>query len=181
MRQLQIFCIGLLLSVSTVSAQNINKGVRISGDVLAVGIPVAALATTLIEKDYQGTKQLFFSGATSLAATYLLKAAVRKERPDGSNKYSFPSAHTAAAFTGATFLQRRYGWKLGVPAYILSTYVAWSRVYAKKHDIWDVAAGAALGVAGSFVFTRPFAAKHRLAFSPTMIDDKAGVYFSFDF
>lgn len=165
----------------TSHAQSYHKGVRISGDVLAAGIPVAALVTTLVEKDYKGTKQLVFSGASALAATYILKAAVHKERPDGSNFNSFPSAHSAAAFTGATFLQRRYGWKLGVPAYVLSTYVAWSRMYAKKHDIWDVAAGAAIGAAASLIFTRPFAAKHQLVLSPVVIDDKPGLYASFVF
>lgn len=176
------FIVWLLCAATvTLRAQSYHKGVRISGDVLAAGVPVAALVTTLIEKDYQGTKQLVFSGASAAAATYILKAAIHKERPDGSNFNSFPSAHSAAAFTGATFLQRRYGWKFGVPAYVLSTYVAWSRVYAKKHDVWDVAAGAAIGAAASLIFTRPFAAKHRLVLSPVMIDDKAGLYASFVF
>ena len=142
MRALWIVCCLCLLSQLS-QAQSYHKGVRISGDVLAAGLPVAALVTTLVEKDYQGTKQLVFSGVSAAAVTYLLKATVKKERPDGSNFHSFPSAHSAAAFAGATFLQRRYGWKFGVPAYVLSTYVAWSRVYAKKHDVWDVTAGAA--------------------------------------
>lgn len=173
--------VSLCLLSSLSQAQSYHKGVRISGDVLAAGLPVAALVTTLVEKDYQGTKQLVFSGVSAAAVTYILKAAVDKRRPDGSNLNSFPSAHSAAAFAGATFLQRRYGWKFGVPAYVLSTYVAWSRVYAKKHDVWDVAAGAAIGAAASLIFTRPFADKHHLVLSPVMIDDKAGLYASFTF
>ncbi len=165
----------------SVPAQSYHKGVRVSGDVLAAGLPVAALVTTLVEKDYQGTKQLVFSGVSAAAVTYILKAAVDKRRPDGSNLNSFPSAHSAAAFAGATFLQRRYGWKFGVPAYVLSTYVAWSRVYAKKHDVWDVTAGAAIGAAASLIFTRPFADKHHLVLSPVMIDDKPALYASFTF
>ncbi len=180
MRALWIVCCLCLLSQLS-QAQSYHKGVRISGDVLAAGLPVAALVTTLVEKDYQGTKQLVFSGVSAAAVTYLLKATVKKERPDGSNFHSFPSAHSAAAFAGATFLQRRYGWKFGVPAYVLSTYVAWSRVYAKKHDVWDVTAGAAISAAASLIFTRPFAKKHHLVLSPVMIDDKAGLYASFTF
>lgn len=171
----------LCFFILSLQAQSTQSGVRISGDVLAVGIPAAALVTTLVERDYQGLKQLAFSGASALAVTYALKFSVHKKRPDGSNFYSFPSGHSAVAFTGATFLQRRYGWKFGLPAYVLSTYVAWSRVYARKHDVWDVVAGAAVGTAASLIFTRPFADKHRLVFAPTIIDDKAGLYASFVF
>lgn len=158
-----------------------RKAVETSGDVLVFVTPIAGLATTLILKDYKGLKQAAFSGATALATTYALKYIVRKERPDKSDRLSFPSAHTMVSFTGAAFIQRRYGWKYGVPAYVLSTYVAWSRVYAKKHDCWDVLAGAAIGVGSAYIFTHPFARKHNLAVSPLIIQDKPGIYLSMTF
>lgn len=168
-----------LLVVCQASAQ--RKAVETSGDVLVFVTPVATLATTLILKDYKGLKQAAFSGVTALATTYALKYIVQKQRPDGSDKLSFPSAHTMVSFTGAAFLQRRYGWKYGIPAYMLSSYVAWSRVYAKKHDWWDVLGGAAIGIGSSYIFTRPFAKKHNLAISPVIMNENLGIYASMSF
>lgn len=158
-----------------------KKAVERSGDVLVFVTPLASLTTTLILKDYQGLKQAAFSGATALAATYALKYIVKKERPDKSDKLSFPSSHTMVTFTGAAFIQRRYGWKYGIPAYLLSSYVAWSRVYADKHDWWDVLGGAAIGIGSSYIFTRPFARKHNLVVNPVLMDKNLGIYASMTF
>lgn len=163
------------------SAYGQKKQVETSGDVLVFVTPAAALTATLLLEDYQGLKQAAFSGATALAATYALKYIVRKERPDRSDKLSFPSSHTLVAFTGAAFIQRRYGWKYGVPAYLLSSYVAWSRVYADKHDWWDIAAGAAIGVGCAYIFTRPFARTDRLVLAPAVFDRHPGIYASLTF
>jgi len=70
--------------------------------------------------------------------------------------FSFPSGHTSAAFQGASFIQLRYGWRAGLPAYAGATFVAFSRVYADKHFVSDVVAGAALGTLSSFLFTDRF-------------------------
>ncbi len=144
-----------------------RKGVATSTDVLLVALPVATLAGVLIERDWEGLKQGALSGVTELAAVYILKYAVKERRPDRSNSHSFPSGHSATAFATATFLQRRYGWKFGVPAYAIATYIGWGRVYAKKHHWWDVVAGAAIGAGASLIYTRPFAQKHELTLSPS--------------
>jgi len=60
------------------------------------------------------------------------------------------------AFQGAAFIHKRYGWKYAIPAYLGSTYVAWSRVESDNHFTVDVVAGAVIGVASSFIFTRPY-------------------------
>ena len=161
MKRLLFFLITLCLAVS-INAQEIEvtgsrKAVRTSGDVGAVLLPVAGLTAILVNRDWQGLKQGALAGITTLGATYILKYAVKKERPDRSDMHSFPSMHTSVSFTAAGFIQRRYGWKWGIPAYIVSTYVGWSRVYGKKHDWWDVAAGAVIGAGSSYIFTRPFA------------------------
>ena len=67
---------------------------------------------------------------------------------------AFPSGHASSAFQGAAFIQRRYGIKQAWPAYVLATYTGWTRVDADKHDTTDVLAGAALGIASSFVFAK---------------------------
>jgi membrane-associated phospholipid phosphatase len=49
-------------------------------------------------------------------------------------------------FASATVLQRHVGWKAGIPAYAVASYVALSRVQMQKHYLSDVAFGAALGI-----------------------------------
>ncbi len=185
MRKLIFILSALILSLS-VCAQEIEvsgtrTAVRTSGDVGALLLPVAGVTAVLLQKDWQGLKQGVFSGVTTLGVTYALKYIVKKERPDRSDNHSFPSMHTSTSFAAAAFIQRRYGWKWGLPSYILSTYVGWTRVYGKKHDWWDVAAGAAIGAGSSYIFTRPFARKHNLTISPVAGDGHCGFYASMNF
>jgi membrane-associated phospholipid phosphatase len=109
----------------------------------------------LFGRDATGRLQLAESGAATGATVLILKAAVDKRRPNGG-KHSFPSGHAADAAWGAAFLQRRYGWAYGVPAYLLTGFVAWSRVESHEHFSEDVIAGAAIGIVGSYIFTRPY-------------------------
>ena len=162
------------------SAQN-RKTIETTTDILMFITPVAGFAGSLAIGDYQGTKQIIFSGAMNMAMTYALKYVIRKERPDHSDHHAFPSSHTSVSFQGASFIQRRYGWKFGLPAYLLSAYVGWGRTYAKKHDWWDIIGGAAIGTASSYIFTRPFAQKHNLTLSPLAGDKHFGIYASMTF
>ena len=173
------FC--LSLNAQTIEVSGSRKAVRTSGDVGAILLPVAGLTAILVQKDWVGLKQGVFAGLTTLGVTYGLKAVVNKERPDHSDHNSFPSMHTSTTFTAAAFIQRRYGWKWGLPAYIVSTYVGWSRVYGMKHDWWDVATGAVIGAGCSYIFTRPFAKKHELTISPVAGDGHYGLYASMKF
>lgn len=78
--------------------------------------------------------------------TFALKTAVGRERPDGSNARSFPSGHASGIFATATVLQRHYGWRVGVPAYAVASYVAVSRLNEGRHYLSDVAFGATIGI-----------------------------------
>lgn len=176
-----ILTILIFFTAFTGQAQS-RKAIERSTDVLMFVNPVAGFVGSLAIGDYKGTKQIVLGGATTLATSYILKYSIKKERPDGSNHHSFPSYHTAASFQGAAFLQRRYGWKFGAPAYAITAYVGWGRVYAKKHDIWDVLGGAAIGAAGGYIFTRPFAQKHNLTLAPTVNENGIpGFYASITF
>lgn len=159
--------IWLCLFVSGIGAVNAqSKLVRRSTDVLCLAPSATGLVKAIVEKDKKGILQLGLSSATTLAVNYGLEAAIKKDRPDGTGHHAFPSTHTAVAFDGASFLMRRYGWKWGVPAYALSTYVAWGRVHAKRHDWWDVLGGAAIGAGSAFIYTRPFVKNMDLTISP---------------
>jgi len=165
----------------TTNAQS-QKAIETSTDILVLVPAVAGFVTTLVKEDYEGTKQIVLSGATNIAATLIIKHAIKKERPDGSDYHSFPSGHTSIAFQGASFIQRRYGWKYGIPAYLVSSYVGWGRTFAEKHDWWDVLGGAAIGTVSTYIFTSPFAQKHNLAFSPALVKgDHFGIYASIKF
>lgn len=158
-----------------------QKGIRTSTDVVAVALPAAALAATIIEKDWTGLKEGVFTAAATAGATLILKYSIKENRPDFSNTHSFPSGHSAVTFAAATYIGRRYGWKWSIPAYALSTYTAWGRVYGKKHHWWDVAAGAAIGAASAMIFTHPYLQKHEAALVPTVSETSAGAMLSFSF
>jgi PAP2 superfamily len=74
-----------------------------------------------------------------------LKVTTNRERPDGGG-YSFPSGHTAAAFASASVLHGHFGWKVGLPAYSLSGFIAWTRLRDGQHWLSDLGAGATIGI-----------------------------------
>ena len=53
----------------------------------------------------------------------------------------------------AAVLGRHYGWKVGVPAFVLASYVAFCRVHDNKHYLSDVVFGAAMGLAAERTVT----------------------------
>lgn len=163
------------------SLSSSRKNVKTSSDIMAGVTPVACAVAVFALQDWEGLKQGGFSAVTTLGVSYALKYIVGKERPDNSNARSFPSLHTSISFTGAAFIQKRYGWKWGIPAYAVASYVGWSRVYAKKHDWWDVAAGAAIGIGSAYIFTSPYLKKHNISVSPVAGNGHYGVYASISF
>ncbi len=181
MKRLVIFLSLVLLLSAGIYAQS-RKSIDLSTDIAMFAPAAAGAGVAIANGDYKGLLQLGESLVASVAASYALKYTISKRRPDGSDNHSFPSNHTGFSFAGATFLQKRYGWQWGVPAYLVSGYVAWGRVYSKQHDIWDVLAGAAIGVGSGFLFTTSFAKEHNVVLSPTITrSGNCGFYFSMQF
>ncbi len=84
-----------------------------------------------------------------LASVYLVKTLSHEERPDGSDKLSFPSGHTAQAFLAASIVHTEFRNKsqwYGVGAYAVATSVAALRMVNTKHWQSDVVAGAGFGI-----------------------------------
>jgi membrane-associated phospholipid phosphatase len=134
-----------------------------TGDILQITIPAIAGLSTIIKKDWKGTKQFALSYATSFIVTHSLKKIVHKERPEGRNLFdAFPSGHTTSAFSGASFIQKRYGWKYGKWAYLGAAIVGLSRMEGPDgwHDHWDVLAGAAIGIGSTYLFTSEYQKEH---------------------
>lgn len=142
--------------IATPSQAANTSGVERAGDIIAFTIPALAYGSTHYMDDKAGRQQFYQSFAANLAATYALKSTIDKERPDGSDNDSFPSGHTSLAFQGASFIHKRYGLEYSIPAYVGATFVGYSRVKADKHDVTDVLAGAALGVASSMYLTKSY-------------------------
>lgn len=88
---------------------------------------------------------------------------------------SFPSGHTSSSFTTATVIQRRWGWKAGLPAYLLASYVGATRLH-QNHFLSDVAFGAGLGIAAGLAINQP---NRRAAISPIVGPGRAGVIVDF--
>ncbi|MGB0664914.1 MAG: phosphatase PAP2 family protein [Pontibacterium sp.] len=102
----------------------------------------------------------FFSGiiafSMELPAYFILKNTIRRDRPCyrfdtfealivPSDKFSFPSGHSAAAFVFATTLSHYY--PSGAPLfYGLASMIGLSRVLLGVHFPSDIVAGAALGM-----------------------------------
>ncbi|HXV64943.1 MAG TPA: phosphatase PAP2 family protein [Vicinamibacteria bacterium] len=91
-------------------------------------------------------RELVRAQIVTQSLTFGLKVAVSRERPDGSNQRSFPSGHASGTFATATVLHRRYGWKVGVPAYAVAGYVGASRLNEGAHYLSDVVFGATVGI-----------------------------------
>jgi membrane-associated phospholipid phosphatase len=123
------------------------------GDVLSNLLPIAAGALTFYNDDREGLKQLAYSFALSQGTTEVLKHAVNRRRPDGTG-HGFPSGHTSSAFASAAFVHARYGVTQSIPFYALATVTAYERVHTHHHFTGQVVAGAAVGIASSFLLTQ---------------------------
>lgn len=129
-----------------------------ASDLMAVGLPALAAGLTLQGSDTEGMRQLALSLGSTVAAVQVLKSTVHARRPDGSDNESFPSGHTAVAFSAATFIDRRYGQthSAWVPAlYGVAALTGVARVQADKHYWGDVLAGAAIGYGASRLWSEP--------------------------
>jgi hypothetical protein len=83
------------------------------------------------------------------AVVFSLKRISAADRPGTEIDSSFPSGHTAQAFTAATVLHREFGhdhpW-VSVLGYAAATSVGILRVMNNKHWISDVLVGAGIGI-----------------------------------
>ena len=86
----------------------------------------------------------------------LLKSLIKRDRPceslenvhkriTPSDRFSFPSGHTAAAFVIVVLVGHFFPW-LVVPAILWASLVGFSRIYLGVHYPTDILAGMAVGV-----------------------------------
>jgi membrane-associated phospholipid phosphatase len=142
-----------------------QKSIESAGTGIAIALPLVAAGISLDKDDLTGVAQMLADTLVTVGGAYALKHVVREERPDHSGANSFPSDTAALAFAPAQFLWDRYGWEYGVPAYAAAVFVGYSRVDARKHHWYDVAASAGLAFVSSKIFTTEFHDNQRLSYS----------------
>ncbi|GGA93364.1 phosphatase PAP2 family protein [Agarivorans gilvus] len=174
MRLSHKLAIGPLL-VSLCALSHADTWVEI-GDYTQVILPLGGLGLSLAKGDTTGTLQLTKSFATSFTITQSIKWVVDKRRPNFTTNNSFPSGHTTAAFSGASFLHTRYGSAWGIPAYTLAAYTGWSRVHGDKHYWDDVLAGASIATLSNLFFVNPIT--EDISLSPLVDGDAKGIQLS---
>ena len=171
-------CLSLQLSaqnwdINTVKTINkwdvhgLSRGLSASGVILPVGVPAAMGIYALIKKDQPLLKDAIYIGTSVIEAvgiTYAAKHIIGRDRPfvkypDKIHVYgapdadspSFPSGHTAAAFSLATSLSITYPkWYVIAPSAVWACGVGFARINQGVHYPSDVVAGAAIGVGCAF-------------------------------
>lgn len=96
-------------------------------------------------------RTIIYATSQVISTTFVipLKHIVKEERPDASNRLSFPSGHTATAFSTAHFMFKEYkdtSFWLSVSGYPFAVFTGVYRVLNDKHWVNDVVAGAGFGI-----------------------------------
>jgi membrane-associated phospholipid phosphatase len=159
--------------------RTLKPGAILGGKEFQFGAAFATLALG----HFTGQNRVADVGGKLLRAQFLaqtvsgvIKVSANRTRPDGTN-LSFPSGHTSVSFASATVLQREFGWKVGIPAYMLASYVGVSRIEAKRHFLSDVAFGAAVGIVAGRTVTVG-SGDRRFALSPMAAPGGGGISFT---
>ena len=151
------FQISLFVVIATLAAYPCHASDKDKqADILMLALPASAYLLTWSEQDEDGAWSLTRSLGLSALSTLALNSVIDKDSPNGKSDDAFPSGHSTIAFSSAAFIQKRYGWKKGIPAYLVASYVGWLRVETDDHDYADVLGGAAVGIISSYLFTEPF-------------------------
>ena len=158
--------INTVKKVNSWEVHNLSRTLSHSGLILPVGVPTAMGVYALIKKDQPLLKEAIYIGTSvieALSITMAMKYTFDRQRP--YQKYpdlihpvstepdpSFPSGHTAAAFSLATSLSITYPkWYVIAPSAVWACGVGFSRINQGVHYPSDVLAGAAIGVGCAFV------------------------------
>ena len=172
-----IVMLALALVVSSVSishAAEEDDWVTEAGDYTMWLLGIGAYTGTFFMKDWEGTKQLTYSMGTTIASVTVSKQYFGKMRPDSVDaRNSFPSGHAAGAFSSAAFINTRYGYGWGIPAYALAFFTAFSRVHADRHFVDDVTAGASIALFSNWGFVTPY--KSKVSVEPLVLEDGYGL------
>lgn len=143
-------------SAGNAITHSVDDNIVKAGDMIQILLPATGLFASWMYDDLEGAKQLTYSTLSTQMIIHGAKNTIGRKRPNDSNWQSFPSGHTGAAFSGAAFLQSRYGSNWGIPAYAAATFVGASRIHGNRHFAGDVVAGASIGFLMNQYFVSPY-------------------------
>ncbi|MDR3078657.1 MAG: phosphatase PAP2 family protein [Rickettsiales bacterium] len=153
-----LICLGLAIGrwpEVSFAQKPVQRAVEDIGTALQFIVPTFVFGRTIYEPDNEdSTAQFARHFLFTLGVTHLTKALVDRRRPSGRGLDSFPSGHTAAAFSGATFVHLRYSPGEAKYLYALSLFTAFSRVYGDRHYLQDVLASMALSYLSGYIFVK---------------------------
>jgi undecaprenyl-diphosphatase len=130
---------------------------------LSIALPLGLSGISRINNNYYDENSgvlLLLSEITGTGVTYGIKQIFKRERPfvtldnvyynkynSPTDRYSFPSGHTATAFSIATSLTLRYSDKPAIIAvsYLYAAIVGYGRIYLGVHYPTDVLGGMIIG------------------------------------
>ncbi len=105
----------------------------------------------------QQTVNIAFANTATLVVIEALKHIVKKQRPDQSDDLSFPSGHTAIAFTNASLLYYEYKdsnlWYAS-SGFLFATATGVFRMANNRHYTSDVLTGAGIGLLSGVLASR---------------------------
>lgn len=137
--------------------------VRLTEDYLRFIPTILQIATPIVLRDKIGLVQLLYVGIANTAATQGTKFLLNDvsvdhvrlgQRPEGRRSvHNMPSGHSSMGSCAVYFLCRRYGWRFGLPLFVLLVLTMAARVMLNAHTISAVVAGALIGFATAAWFT----------------------------
>ena len=145
---------------------NLSRGLSHSGIILPIGVPTAMGIYALVKKDQPLLKDAVYIGTSvieALGITYAFKYTFDRQRPfekypdrihpiEKEDSPSFPSGHTAAAFSFATSLSITYPkWYVIAPSAVWACGVGLARINQGVHYPSDVLTGAVIGTGCAFL------------------------------
>jgi membrane-associated phospholipid phosphatase len=158
-----------------------NPTITKAGTAMAIALPVIAGGIAISKEDWHGLVELGAETFWTVGTAYALKQIVRERRPDGSDYQSFPSGTTALSASGSSFLWGRYGWEYGLPAFVATQFVSYSRVQAKEHHWYDTLASSAISMGYAYFITKRFHPGPRLQTELSVAPDGGSFHLAYDF
>lgn len=174
-----IFGFLLIASLPITATAATTSKIETAGKVVAIALPLASVAISVAHhEDWDGVAELGVSTAATVGMAYLLSHVVHEQRPDHSDFHSFPSDTAALADSSADYLWARYGWEYGVPAYAAALFVGYSRVDAKKHHWYDVAASGLLAYGINYAIVTRYRENSQYRVYGSADPNAIGIHFS---
>lgn len=116
-----------------------------AGDVMAVALPLTALTATFTLDDAPARSPFLLSYGASVTSAY----GLQRLQPSRDQFDDFAVLRTASAFSSASFLAKRYGRDVGIPAFLAATITGASDIRRHESGWASVVASAVLAMAAN--------------------------------